>query len=79
MAYHVCVELRHCSTERQLTQSELIREAGKLLAMWERRVLDGKPVPPVRRAITAAATPRGPTPAEILKAKYQRNKSNGMV
>lgn len=77
--YHICVELRHRSTERQLTQSELIREAGELLAMWEQRVLDGKPVPPVRRAIAAPAAPRGPTPAEILKAKYQRNKANGMV
>lgn len=77
--YHICVELRHRSTERQLTQSELIREASELLAMWERRVLDGKPVPPVRRAIAAPAAPRGPTPAEMLKAQYQRNKANGMV
>ncbi len=77
--YHICVELRHRSTERQLTQSELIREAGELLAMWEQRVLDGKPVPPVRRAIAEPAAPRGPTPAEMLKAQYQRNKANGMV
>nr|WP_020245480.1 replication protein P [Escherichia coli] len=45
--YHICVELRHRSTERQLTHGELAREAGDLLDMWERRVTEGKPVPPV--------------------------------
>ncbi|EOH6199401.1 TPA: phage replication protein [Citrobacter amalonaticus] len=77
--YHICVELRHRSTERQLTHGELAREAGDLLDMWERRVFEGKPVPPVRRAIAASAADRGPTPAELLKAKYKRNKANGMV
>lgn len=77
--YHICVELRHRSTERQLTHGELAREAGDLLDMWEKRVTEGKPVPPVRRAIAAPAADRGPTPAELLKAKYNRNKSNGMV
>lgn len=35
--YHICVELRHRSTERQLTHGELAREAGDLLDMWEAR------------------------------------------
>ena len=77
--YHICVELRHRSTERQLTHGELAREAGDLLDMWERRVTEGKPVPPVRRAIAAPAAEQGPTPIQLLQAKYNRNKSNGMV
>ncbi|HAI3623468.1 TPA: phage replication protein [Escherichia coli] len=77
--YHICVELRHRSTERQLTHGELAREAGDLLDMWERRVTEGKPVPPVRRAIAAPAAEHGPTPIQLLQAKYNRNKSNGMV
>ena len=77
--YHICVELRHRSTERQLTHGELAREAGDLLDMWERRVTEGKPVPPVRRAIAAPAAEQGPTPIQLLLAKYNRNKSNGMV
>lgn len=77
--YHICVELRHRSTERQLTHGELAREAGDLLDMWERRVTKGKPVPPVRRAIAAPAAEHGPTPIQLLQAKYNRNKSNGMV
>ena len=77
--YHICVELRHRSTERQLTHGELAREAGDLLDMWEKRVIEGKPIPPVRRAIAAPAADRGPTPIQLLKAKYNRNKSNGMV
>ncbi|QDE45336.1 phage replication protein [Citrobacter sp. CF971] len=77
--YHVCVELRHRSTERQLTHSELGREASDLLDMWERRVIDGKPIPPVRRAIAAPSADLGPTPAQLLLAKYKRNKANGAV
>ncbi|EON4487800.1 replication protein P [Escherichia coli] len=77
--YHICVELRHRSTELQLTHGELAREAGDLLDMWERRVTEGKPVPPVRRAIAAPAAEHGPTPIQLLQAKYNRNKSNGMV
>ncbi|HEM8087086.1 TPA: phage replication protein [Klebsiella aerogenes] len=77
--YHICVELRHRSTERQLTHGELAREAGDLLDMWEKRVTDGKPVPPVRRSIAAPAAEHGPTPIQLLQAKYNRNKSNGMV
>ena len=77
MTYHVCVEMCNRSNERLFILPETIREAGELLAMWERRVLDGEPVPPVRWAIAAPATQRGPTLAEMLKAKYQRNKVNG--
>ncbi|EPY4611686.1 replication protein P [Klebsiella variicola] len=77
--YHICIELRHRSTERQLTHSQLAREAGDLLDMWEKRATEGKPVPPVRRAIAAPATEHGLTPIQLLQAKYNRNKSNGMV
>ena len=77
--YHICVELRDRSTERQLTHGELTHEAGVLLDMWDKRVTEGKPVPPVRRAISAPKVDLGPTPAEMLLAKYNRNKSNGMV
>lgn len=77
--YHICTELRYRSTERQLTHSELTREAGVLLDMWDKRITEGKPVPPVRRAISAPKADRGPTPAELLLAKYNRNKSSGMV
>ncbi|EPH5846967.1 replication protein P [Enterobacter ludwigii] len=73
--YHICIELRQRSTEGQLSRQELEREAAKVLDMWERRVLKGKPIPPVRRAIAAPASPKGPTPAEILKAKYERLKT----
>jgi hypothetical protein len=75
--YHICVELRHRSIERQLTHGELAREAGDLLDMWEKRVTEGKPVPPVRRVIAAPAAEHGPTPIQLLQAKYNRNKSNG--
>lgn len=77
--YHICVELRHRSTERQLTNGELAREAGDLLDMWKKRVTEGKPVPPVRRALAAPAADHGPTPIQLLLAKFNRNKSNGMV
>ncbi len=77
--YHICVDLRHRITERQLTHRELSREAGDLLNMWEMRVTEGKPVPPIRRAIATPSVEHGPTPIQLLKAKYNRNKSNGMV
>lgn len=75
--YHICIELRHRSTEGQLSRQELEHEAVKVLDMWEKRVLSGKPIPPVRRALAAPATPTGPTPVELLKAKYDRMKSGG--
>ncbi|CAH6661281.1 replication protein P [Pseudocitrobacter vendiensis] len=75
--YHICIELRHRSTEGQLSRQELEREAVKVLDMWEKRVLSGKPIPPVRRALAAPAAPTGPTPVELLKAKYDRMKAGG--
>ncbi|WP_409529667.1 hypothetical protein [Superficieibacter sp.] len=62
LLYHICIELRHRSTEGQLSCQELEREAANILHTWEKRVAGGKPVPPVRRALAA------PTQAEILKA-----------
>lgn len=60
--YHICVELRHRSIERQLTHGELACEAGDLLDMWEKRVSEGKPIPPVRKQISAPRHVPGPTP-----------------
>ena len=57
----------------------MAREAGDLLDMWEMRVTEAKPVPPVRRAIAAPVAQHGPTPIQLLQAKNNRNKSNGMV
>lgn len=77
--YHICIELRQRSTEGQLSRQELVRQAADVLNMWERRVLEGKPVPPVRRSIAAPVAQKGPTPAEMLKAKYERMKAGGRV
>lgn len=75
--YHICLELRRRGTDGQLSHKELEREAGDILGMWEKRVLARKPIPPVRRALAAPVAPKGPTPAELLKAKYQRMKAEG--
>lgn len=75
--YHICTELRRQSTDRQMTENEMRQAAGKVLAGWEERVAAGKPVPPIRRSIAAPAKASGPTPAEMLKAKYERMKSEG--
>lgn len=75
--YHICIELRHRSTQGQLSRQELEREAIKVLDIWERRVLSGKPVPPIRRALAAPKAATGPTPAEQLLAQYNRNKDAG--
>ncbi|MGS6269875.1 replication protein P, partial [Enterobacter hormaechei] len=48
-----------------------------ILDMWEKRVLAGKSIPPVRRALAAPVASKGPTPAELLKAKYERLKAAG--
>ncbi|EEH1591903.1 phage replication protein [Salmonella enterica] len=77
--YHICLELRHRSTEGQLSRKELEREAVEVLDMWERRVLSGKPIPPVRRALAAPSRDRGPTPAEMLMAKYKQRKDAGLI
>ncbi|QGG08509.1 replication protein P [Enterobacter cancerogenus] len=75
--YHICLELRRRGTEGQLCQKELEREASDILDLWEKRVLAGKPIPPVRRALAAPVVQKGPTPAELLKAKYARLKAGG--
>ncbi|HDG1723119.1 TPA: phage replication protein [Kluyvera ascorbata] len=75
--YHICTELRSRSTEKQLTHSELSREASAILEMWEKRVMSGKPIPPVRRALCAPTASMGPTPAQMLLAKYKRIKESG--
>lgn len=75
--YHICLELRRRGTDGQLCQKELEREAADILDMWEKRVLAGKPIPPVGRALAAPEAPKGPTPVELLKAKYERMKAKG--
>lgn len=77
--YHLCLELRRRGTDGQLNSKELEHEAADILDMWEKRVMAGKPIPPVRRALAAPVAPKGPTPAELLKAKYERLKKCGRV
>lgn len=77
--YHVCLELRRRGTDGQLSEKELIRAAGDILHDWEKRALAGKPIPPVRRALSAPSRDRGPTPAELLMAKYKQRKDAGLI
>lgn len=77
--YHICLELLRRGTDGQLCKKELEREASDILDMWEKRVIAGKPIPPVRRALAAPVSSKGPTSAEILKAKYERLKNCGRV
>lgn len=77
--YHVCLELRRRGTEGQLSEKELIRAAGDILHDWEKRALAGKPIPPVCRALSAPSRDRGPTPAELLMAKYKQRKDAGLI
>lgn len=77
--YHICLELRRRSTDGQLSEKELKVVAGEVLAYWEKRADEGHPVPPVRRSLPKPKTDHGPTPAQILKAKYDRMKNNGQV
>ena len=77
--YHICVELRHRSIERQLTHGELACEAGDLLDMWEKRVSEGKPIPPVRKQISAPRHMPGPTPAQLLLEQYKARKAVGFI
>ncbi|EDV5020584.1 phage replication protein [Salmonella enterica subsp. enterica serovar Ball] len=77
--YHVCLELRRRGTEGQLSEKELIRAAGDILHDWEKRALAGKPIPPVRRALSAPSRDRAPTPAELLMAKYKQRKDAGLI
>ncbi|EAO1070032.1 phage replication protein [Salmonella enterica] len=77
--YHVCLELRRRGTEGQLSEKELIRAAGDILHDWEKRALAGKPIPPVCRALSAPSRDLGPTPAELLMAKYKQRKDAGLI
>ncbi|EDZ3389690.1 phage replication protein [Salmonella enterica] len=77
--YHVCLELRRRGTEGQLSEKELVRAAGDILHDWEKRALAGKPIPPVRRALAAPSRDRGPTPVEMLMAKYKQRKDAGLI
>ncbi|EJN0653552.1 phage replication protein, partial [Salmonella enterica] len=77
--YHVCLELRRRGMEGQLSEKELVRAAGDILHEWEKRILAGKPIPPVRRALAAPSRDRGPTPAEMLMAKYKQRKDAGLI
>ncbi|HFH5379052.1 TPA: replication protein P [Salmonella enterica] len=77
--YHVCLELRRRGTEGQLSEKELHWAAGDILHEWEKRVLAGKPVPPIRRALAAPSRDLGPTPAEMLMAKYKQRKDAGLI
>lgn len=77
--YHICIELRRQSTDRQMTEKEMRQAASSVLAGWEQRVAEGKPIPPVRRALAAPAKDCGPTPAEMLKAQYTQRKAAGLV
>lgn len=76
--YHICLELRCRGTDGQLSQKELEYEAGDILDNWEKRVLAGKPIPPVRRALAAPVLDHGPTPAQLLMEEYRRRKAAGL-
>lgn len=77
--YHICLELRRRSTDGQLSQKELQNAAADVLAYWEKRAAEGHPVPPVRRALQSPKAEHGPTPAQLLKARYERMKNDGKV
>lgn len=77
--YHICIELRRQSTDRQMTEKEMRQAASSVLAGWEQRVAEGKPIPPVRRALAAPAKDIGPTPAEMLMEQYRQRKAAGLV
>jgi len=71
------LELRRRGTDGQLSHKELEREASDILDRWEKRVLAGKPIPPVRPALPTPVVQKGPTPVELLKARYERMKAGG--
>jgi hypothetical protein len=77
--YHICVEMRREGVERRLTQPEMDKLAAKKLASWEKRIVAGYSIPPVRRQIAAPAAPSGPTPAQIMLEEYKRRKAAGLV
>lgn len=72
--YQICTEMRRSGVERQMTQTELEALAAMQLAKWEKHVVDGHPIPPVRRQIAAPRHAPGPTPAQLLKAQAEAAK-----
>jgi hypothetical protein len=77
--YHICLELRRRGTDGQLSRKELECEGADILDTWEKRLLAGEPIPSVRRALAAPVASKGPTPAELLKAKYESIKAGGSL
>ncbi|MCX8984822.1 replication protein P [Citrobacter portucalensis] len=77
--YQICTELRRTGVERQMTQPELERHAAGQLAKWEKHLVDGKPIPPVRKQIAAPRHPAGPTPAQQLLEEYKRRKAASLI
>lgn len=77
--YHICIEMRRSGVERQMTEAELRRLAERLLGKWTRHVGNGMSIPPIRRQLAAPHHPAGPTPAQLLKAEYERRKAAGFV
>lgn len=77
--YQICSELRRTGVERQMTQNELEALAARQLAQWEKHLNDGLPIPPVRSQIAAPCPYPGPTPAQLLKAEYDRRKAAGFI
>ncbi|KDW85937.1 replication 14 domain protein [Escherichia coli 2-210-07_S4_C1] len=47
--------------------------------MWEKRVSEGKPIPPVRKQISAPRHVPGPTPAQLLLEQYKARKAVGFI
>ncbi|MGV2811747.1 replication protein P [Enterobacter cancerogenus] len=77
--YQICTEMRRTGVERQMTQGEMEALAGRQLAKWEKHVMEGKPIPPVRKQIAAPRHPSGPTPAQLLLEEYKRRKAAGLI
>jgi hypothetical protein len=77
--YHICTTLRRKGIEYKLTEEELRVQAGRELAMWEKRVVSGLPIPPMRRQLAAPKAPDGPTPAQILFDEFLRRKKQGLI
>lgn len=73
--YQICTEMRRTGTERQMTEKELEALAGRLLAKWEKHIRDGHEIPEIRKQLEKPRHPTGPTPAELLMAKYRQQQA----
>ncbi|KAF6588536.1 replication protein [Cronobacter sp. EKM101R] len=58
-----------------MTEKELEALAGQLLAKWEKHFRDGHEIPEVRKQLEKPRRPTGPTPAELLMAKYRQQQA----